>query len=193
MSVPIYIVDHVQRAQAFLASVMFGSPILELLVQLFAEEAQRFEDLAHSLWAERLLSSAQGAQLDQYGELAGVSREGMLDDEYRRIIRVRRYAYRSKGTPEEIMHAAAILFGDGEDDALVRYYPLYPAAYGVEVKRAGASSSTVRTRALEILHEMTPHGVLLAEVIEVTPGNFGFLGDSDALGYDEGGYSELLT
>jgi hypothetical protein len=82
---------------------------------------QGIEDALQQLLSERAVNTAVGDQLDILGAVVGQQRLGMDDDDYRRIVRARISANRSKGTVEDVLVVADLVLGD--DDAY--YHILY--------------------------------------------------------------------
>lgn len=186
-----YIVDHPERAKALLTSLL-SKPNLTLLLQLFTEQVQELEDLFFALYAERQIDTAQGAQLDQLGAIAGARRDGLDDETYRRVIRVQQIANQAAGRPEELLEVAKVLFAEADADARVLYYPLYPLGFGLVIFRTDPSEELQRDRAIEVLTSMLPLAVKLDALDEATPGYFGWDDDPDALGFDVGHFVEEL-
>lgn len=181
-----YIPDHVEQALHNRLTQFSESPNLELLIRLFVEPLQELEDIAFALITERMLSSAQGAQLDQYGAVAGQRRDGLDDETYRRFISVRLEANRSNGQPDVITNVLATLMKTATP---VRYFPLPPAAFGLAYMRGEYSSDDMRTRVLNLVNAIIPAGVKLEEVVESLPGYWGFDGDDDALPLGTGAFT----
>ena len=181
-----YIPDHVEQALHNRLSQFSQSPNLELLIRLFVEPLQELEDIAFALITERMLSSAQGAQLDQYGAIAGQRRDGLNDETYRRFISVRLEANRSNGQPDVITTVLATLMST---TSTVQYHPLPPAAFGLSYMLGEYSSDSIRTRVLNLVNAIIPAGVKLEEVVESLPGYWGFEGDDDALPLGTGAFT----
>lgn len=67
------------------------------------------------LFTERFVDTAVGAQLDIIGKIVGQKRNGLVDDIYRRYIRARVSANRSRGTKPDILKVVDLVVYD--DDA----------------------------------------------------------------------------
>ena len=80
------ITTHVVDGLANLLSQFSGKPRLTALVTAALEEVQRLENVAWDVYEGRLIENAVGHQLDVIGEIVGFPRNGLGDDEYRRII-----------------------------------------------------------------------------------------------------------
>lgn len=73
---------------------------------------QVVEDALQALLTERAVNTAIGAQLDVLGRLVGQDRGGMVDDDYRRLIRARISVNRSKGTISDVLVVAELVVDD---------------------------------------------------------------------------------
>lgn len=128
------VTDHVARAIASLLPDFRDGAKLQALLTAIVEEVQEIEDVVDELVRLRFLTTAIGAQLDQYGVLLNQARNGLLDDEFRAILLVRVLANRSPGTPDTITAiASAALFAS---DNPVVYQQNEPASYRLEVSPA---------------------------------------------------------
>lgn len=110
---------HGAEAMALLLYQFQDSPRFKALIAIMARQIQEIED---SLWLElnqRDIEQSGGVYLDQIGKLIGQPRSGLLDVEYRSLLRARVQANRSKGTSSDIINVTQALFGNagllGED------------------------------------------------------------------------------
>lgn len=103
--------DVVAEALSQLKEQFKGKPMLEALLESYIEELQELETVTYSLYAERLLDTAVGAQLDQLGAVVGQERIGD-DDYYRQLIRARIAINRSNGQVEELLNIFVLVWGD---------------------------------------------------------------------------------
>jgi hypothetical protein len=185
-----YIPDHPERAEENRLSQFDKSTLIKAIVKLGVDEVQLLEDTLFALVWESLVDTAQGAQLDQYGKLSGEPREGLIDKEYRNLIKVSLRAKRSNGQPEVITSVVADLV---ELVGGVRYIPLYPAGYALDYLVSQRTAGTYRDRIVKLLLDITPAGVLLSDVKEGVLGYWGFEGDPNALPLGVGAWTtELL-
>ena len=103
MSTITNITDYKARLLALLPSQFQEGDNWASLLEAIAGSSgviQEQEDLIYSLWQQRAdLDNAVGRQLDQWGELLNLPREGWADDAYRRRLLVYVQVQRSRGTP----------------------------------------------------------------------------------------------
>ena len=109
------ITDHEQQGIDRLTSKLDDKPNLLGVLVAYLEQVQQVEDVAYSLLNERMfdpdvalvppLVPAANAQLDQYGKLVGIARNGLSDDDYRAAIRTQLLVNRSTGTVDGVLTA----------------------------------------------------------------------------------------
>ena len=105
------ITDHVARAQANFLSQFAKSDKLLQLIEAINKEVQVHEDFQQEILLETLLDNAEGVQLDNiYGQLIGLLRSFMDDDQYRLALSVRMIANYSKTEVETILLIASTFF-----------------------------------------------------------------------------------
>jgi hypothetical protein len=92
---------------------------------------QDVENTLQQLLTMRGVDDAIGAQLEVLGRIVGAGREGHTDDVYRRRIRARIAANRSKGTIADVIRVANLVVYD--DDATCVVKNQGAAAYVLEV------------------------------------------------------------
>lgn len=143
------------------------------------------EDVLYSLWEQRSsLSSAVGWQLDQWGNLLGLSRAGWSDSGYRARIQVWLQVLRSKGTPEELINILQDLSG-----GTVKYWELYPASYSMQFSGGiYVSDPDLALDSARYLAEADPAGVGIGQIISLSDTPFLF-GTAGANGFSQAGGS----
>lgn len=106
------IFSHVADAQANLLTQYRNRPILGGIIANLAGYAQKLEDAAFPMSVARQIinSTISGAQLDGVGQLVGLARQGLTDDEYRLLIFGTIAQNNSNGTNETILALARRLF-----------------------------------------------------------------------------------
>lgn len=82
------------------------------LLTAWLSGVQDVENVLQQLYSNRSIDTAVGYQLEVLGRLVGQGREGLSDDIYRRRIRARVSANRSKGTISEIIKVADLVVND---------------------------------------------------------------------------------
>ncbi len=169
-----------------------GKPKITAIVNALGVQLQSLEDDAWGVIRVALsLTSATGHSLDLWGRLLFVGRPlACTDGEYRQLLQAEILVRRSNGRAEQILAIAAILFRSSD----VRYYPLFPAAYGLQAGVQSFPSSGQATRALDRLDRATAGGVGCDAVSVFLTGArpFGWDEDDDALPWDEGVWAEGL-
>lgn len=81
----------------------------EDLVKAFAKQYQEIEDTLQTLYLQRFLDNAVGIQLDKFGEIVVLGRNGFGDDDYRRLLKVKIGQNTSKGRLEQIINTTILL------------------------------------------------------------------------------------
>lgn len=135
MSTITNITDYKARLLALLPSQFQEGANWASLLEAIAGSSgliQEQEDLIYSLWQQRAdLDSAVGRQLDQWGELLNLRREGWSDDAYRRRLLVYVQVQRSRGTPDELIRITAEMLNI---DVAKVYLSEHPVGYSVSVE-----------------------------------------------------------
>lgn len=103
--------DHVLEAIKRLPQ-QFRKPRIENLLRAFAGPSQPIESALWQLLTQRFITTAIGVQLDFIGKIVGQPRLGLDDDSYRRYIRARVAAHKSRGTTEELIKVATLVLLD---------------------------------------------------------------------------------
>lgn len=173
-----HILDHAARAVAFVLSQFTDSPNIRKLVRIAAGSVQDAEDTAFALVADRLLTTAEGAQLDQYGAIVGAARNGLTDAEYSRVLQARIKANRSNGQPDQITGVVALLLSLSPIVYRWRGTAHYSLSWEVDAATLDEWALIVR----RFVFDMTPAGVSF-EATEGVSGAFRF--DSGP-GFDAG-------
>lgn len=156
---------------------------------------QLSEDTIFALWQARaILGSATGRQLDQWGAIVGLPREGWLDGDYRSRVLVWLQVLRSKGTPDELIRITSSMTGVSISD--VALWEHYSASYSIQF--TGGVYQSDPPLALDVaryLAKADPAGVGIGQVIALNSTPFLF-GASGANGFSEAGgttYGKLST
>lgn len=96
-------------------------------IRIIVDLQQELEGVFSDLLTKVSLDTAEGAQLDQLGEIIGVLRGALTDDEYRELLIFQIALNRSSGEAEFIMQAVLIL----TDATRVHLIESFPA--GMEI------------------------------------------------------------
>ena len=126
------------------------------------------EDLIYLLWQQRTsLSSAVGLQLDQWGAVVGLTRQGWTDAGYRARILVWLQVLRSKGTPDELIRIVSDLTGQPIGDIV--FWETPPASYSIQFPGGVyATDPDLATDAARYAAKADPAGVGIGQVIALT-------------------------
>ncbi len=182
--------DHVGEALEELLGQFGDKASIVGFVSGLAAVVQDQEDDAWDLRADRLLSTAIGAQLDVYGRLVGEERGSLTDAEYRRFIEARLLANMSEGSPDELIDVFRIIAGPASvtaADPLV-YCRLGIAGFTLTILRDTPLSAGERARVWAFMDDICPAGVGCT-LIEGTATPFRY---DIGPGYDLGEYARVI-
>jgi hypothetical protein len=124
-------IAHVTDALARLGEQFKSQPNLVAFLTAHVAPLQDIEDALQQLLLERQVDTAIGDQLDALGALVGQARAGLSDDDYRRYVRARIMANRSRAIVEDLLQVARLVLNDG--DAVIRVKTWGVAAYDVTI------------------------------------------------------------
>lgn len=113
--------DHIATAEGELLS-QHRKPQMLGFIRGVGRSIQRLEDDVLLLRTDRLLDNAEGVQLDRYGEIVGEARLGLVDDDYRAIIRSRIAVNISQGKTDELIDIFRRL--TGVEPELFEHFPM---------------------------------------------------------------------
>ena len=116
---------HVKDALGRLVESLKEKPRIEGLLKALVSRTKELENQLFGLYEGTRLEQAEGAQLDQIGELVGQEREGVTDSVYRTRIRARVAANRSRGRFYDILRVLKTL----EPDAFIHLSEFPPASF----------------------------------------------------------------
>lgn len=128
------------------------------LLLSFAGDIQAVEDTLQQLYTLRSIDAATGVQLDMLGKIVGQFRGGMIDADYRRIIRAKISVNRSKGTVADILKVSKLVLDDNA--VLVEALNSGPATVVVKFLDA-AVTDDVAELAIQMLKKTVSGGVRL--------------------------------
>jgi hypothetical protein len=115
-----------ERAIALLISQFKEQPNFN---KLFLALSTTFQTIENTLWqlkTLRWLTTAQGVQLDELGEIVGLSRSsGQSDESYREALIFQSYINSSQGTAEECLNALQFF----TQASKVWYFNMFPAGF----------------------------------------------------------------
>lgn len=174
-------INHVQEALNRLISPFIGKPNIEKFITVFANECQRFEDIAFDLIKKRFLANAYGSTLDLIGQSIGQNRPllsviPMTDDTYRSLIYAKIAENTSNGTREELINILRLL---GANDIYIQR--IYPASITVNIR----GNVLLPTQEVKKTLERSSLPIEL-DLVQYYLEPFGFSGDNSALGFSVG-------
>ena len=103
--------DIVQETKDLVFGQFSESKNVQLLVELIAEEAKSYEEVAEKVFTSFLLSEATGFALDSIGEFINFPREGRSDDSYRTALVIAAIGSGSSITRDSIANLIDIVTG----------------------------------------------------------------------------------
>ena len=192
------ITDHQQQAEDRLTAKLGDKPNVLAVLDAYVEQVQDLEDDIYQNLNDRMfdpdaslvppLVPAANAQLDQYGKLVGLARNGLSDDDYRAAIRTQLLANRSSGTIDNLLTVVSRYLAVD----VVLFSQLQPAQFQLFYALPGGTSTTQRAQLAVLLPQVAPAGVGW-DVVEY-PGNLDtvFRFDTPGQGYDQGEYAGYL-
>ncbi len=142
------------------------------LVTALIGPGQSTENALRQLYAERRVDTAIGVQLDVLGRLVGQLRLGLSDDMYRRVLRARISANRSKGTIADAILVSSLVT---DDDALT-----------IELDNQGIGSFVVRLLGAPVTDDVA--AILIGLLRDAASG-----GVRPILEYSDQAYDNWLT
>jgi len=151
---PYYIADITGDTLSLMIEQFKRSDNLKGVIEVFTEQLEETNDQADFLIMKRLISTAEGVQLDGIGEIVGEDRQGRSDDDYRVAIEFKVFINVSSGQPDVVMTvlktvtqatqvrlieffpAHIYLYTNGSDilgDLLVTMRKVIPAGVGLSI------------------------------------------------------------
>ena len=180
------ITTHDENALNRLITQYKNSGNIKSIISAFTDQIQELEDTFFDLLNKRVISVAEGEQLDQLGTILDEPRRGFSDDIYRVKLLSKISRNISEGTPEDLIGIFKILMQAG----LVAYSENYPA----EINMMAVDSSQIGSdeEIKEAILGAKPAGVALIYLGKALTGYFGFLNDPNASGFGVGIFSSLF-
>jgi hypothetical protein len=121
------ITNHIEAAKKRLLEQYKGKARMEGLIHALVTPIQPIEDSFFQLLNDRYLETSVGFQLDRLGDIVGIARDGLNDDQYRLRIKARIFVNVSNGEPETLILVYKLLTLSN----LVILEELFPAAVGL--------------------------------------------------------------
>ena len=160
------------------------------LLKCWLAASQYLEGVLQQLYSERGIDTAEGNQLDVLGRLVGQGRAGLDDDTYRRRIRARITANRSKGNIEEILRVTDLIVFD--DAATYVLENQGAAAYVLRVEDIAITLALAEIL-VGMLRDATSAGVrVIVEYSSLAPSAPWFQWDTVNAGWDQGFFLDAV-
>lgn len=165
-----HVPDHDVLASDSLPFALRYKPRAFALARALGGAVQVAEDLLFELAAGTGLDLAIGVHLDQWGRLANEPRGVLTNDEqYRRFVKARILANRSRGTPDDLIEILALIAAPYRK---IEYVDLLPAGLVLSVYRDDWLAEPVRRRVRRMMDSIAPAGRTF-ELYEAIVGGWG--------------------
>ena len=149
------------------------------ICKTISESSKKLEDAIFEVRDEYWIETAIGIQLDNIGNIVGITRNGRNDTEYRKAIKVQINVNNGSGEPETIITAISGIYGATKVQLIGKNGILYIW-----------TNITLVADDYTNIEKLIPAGVQLI-LVSGSGIPFVFYGDSDGLGYGYLQYSEL--
>lgn len=120
------VTDHAEAARLLTKGRWRDKDRMQALVKILADEVQLLENVTWDVLQSSLLGNAEGAILDEYGDMFDEPRGALVDADYRRVLGVIMGAHQSDATAPETIYLFAQLA-----DATVRYIQQGRASFSI--------------------------------------------------------------
>jgi hypothetical protein len=195
-----HVTTHVADGLAAFMRAFRTKPRVQALARAWLKQIQDLEDTLWELLRQSDLEAAEGAQLDQIGELVQLARGTLTDLYYRPLLRAGIRARRSNGTGEDLIAIATLALQgsgityslrEGHGSAVIEPHGHLPAGFAdvflrvLKLGKSGGVQLQLFTSPVELeagLFALAPAGALLP-VVDANRG----------LGADAGGTGGHLT
>lgn len=124
---------HAQEMVQRLLQQFHGQPKTEALISALGTRVQEVETAIFTILSGTPVLAAVGVQLDNFGTIVGLPRNGMDDATYRLFLRARILVLISAGTIEDLIEIMDLLTGGAETIVLTETPATDPAYFLLEV------------------------------------------------------------
>lgn len=144
------VTTHETDGLALLTDMFREKPITEGLLASYMKEVQELENVLFQIKFYFLIDNAVGDQLDKLGDLVGIARGGVDDDDYyRELIRWQILVNRSRGTSGDMLRIVHAFLGNTGEDFDWEYSEWDWANFRVEVYQLPAVKAKALKRAMK--------------------------------------------
>lgn len=172
--------NYARRARALLPAQFRDLPGWIAWTKAVGAVFQALEDNAFSAIVDRHLTTATGVHLRRWGRLVGEQQLNLTASEFRRVIRAKILALRSKGDADTLVRVYAVLMNT--DDVFVTSYTKH---LRLEARRELALSDAMASRVPKVMGTARKPGEGVT-LVEALPGPLGFDENPNALGLGAG-------
>lgn len=127
--IPTPITTHKEDAKKRLVEQYKGKPNIEGILDAESRQWQDIEDVANTLFLDRFVDNAVGTQLDNFGTIVDLARQGFDDEFYRVLLKFKIGQNISRGEPERIISTMLLI----AQANLVLYQNLGDGNIGLEI------------------------------------------------------------
>jgi hypothetical protein len=170
--------DRVNKALQRLSQQFRDKPNMRHLVSIFTSEAADLEEVFWDVYDTTLIDTAEGTQLDVWGEILNVSRAGQNDNIFRTRLKAAIFRYVSSGKWEEVIQGFSILV----NPTYVQAAEVFPAAVTMVAVGVTNPAAISAVEIVQALRQLKPAGVRFSAVIITSDTPLVFFGDSDPTG-----------
>lgn len=168
--------DIVEDSKELVFSQFANSDNVQKIIEIIAEQAKSYEEVAEKVFTSFLLVNATGFTLDSIGEFFNFPREGREDDQYRTALIISAVGSRSSITRDSIYNLVEIATGGlGGTFYNGRYHDLYMYLQDACVER---------TIAAEFISKYLPVNTQASVLLE-SGNSFGFEDNDKARGFSK--------
>ncbi len=165
------ITDHELQASNRLRQQLRDTTTIPALVRALAEPSNALDAALIQLLLERSIDTAVGAQLDDIGDIVGITRaeidSSLPDDDYRRYVRAKIWALNSEGIVEDVLRVMSLVVNDASASYILEQQ--FPASVVLRVEDVAVTAS-IASIAAQFLRDCVAAGVrALFEFAEDVP------------------------
>lgn len=176
----------VEAGLARLVTQFRQQPKIEAVLRSLLGSVQEAQEAIESLRNGRALRHAVGAQLDGIGQIVGLERGTMGDEEYRHRLGIQIRVNLANGTPEDILETLALVLGRTVG---IRLTETFPAEMTVVVEQSVPYPAG--KAAAETLRQIKPAGVRALLEWGADPATMFCFEGGVGLGFDEGLFTDV--
>ena len=156
-------------------------PVVQAFLTALANRVQEIENAFWQIYTLRFLSVATGAQLDGWGSILSIPRNGLSDTDYRTLLYFWVGVYNSFGTPAEMIS----VFKFCTDATKIQYTERYPAGFAMTALNVYPNVFPIVDiqGVANIINFIKPAGVAVISLVITDVNPFGFFGDPGAEGF----------